>query len=88
MLRILVLLVIAAICGSIGASLAGGSKKGCLANIALGFIGALLGSWISEKLDMGPLFTLAGIPVIWSVIGAALFVALLNLMSGGGGKRS
>ena len=82
MFRILILLIIAFICGSIGASLAGASKKGCLVNIALGFVGALLGGWLSRKLQIGEILVIKGIPVVWSIIGAALFVALLNLLSG------
>ena len=82
MFRILILLLIAFICGSIGAGLAGKSKKGCLINIALGFIGALLGGWLSRKLQVGDIIVIKGIPVIWSIIGAALFVAFLTLISG------
>ncbi len=42
-LEILVLLLVAGICGGIARSLVGYSHGGCLASIALGFIGALLG---------------------------------------------
>ncbi|MCP5052584.1 MAG: GlsB/YeaQ/YmgE family stress response membrane protein [bacterium] len=82
MIRILILLLIAFICGSIGSSLAGSSRKGCLVNIALGFIGAMLGSWLSRELDISPILVIKEIPVVWSIIGSALFVALLNLISG------
>jgi uncharacterized membrane protein YeaQ/YmgE (transglycosylase-associated protein family) len=76
-------LIIAAFCGSIGASLAGASKKGCITSIVLGFIGALLGSWISSKMQIPELLVVQGVPVVWSIIGSALFVALINLISGG-----
>ena len=88
MIRFLILLLIAFICGSLGASLGGLSKKGCLINIALGFIGALIGGWLSRQVEVGDLLYIRGIPILWSIIGAALFVALLNLISGGAsGKR-
>lgn len=87
MIKILILLVIAAICGSIGASIAGASKKGCLASMALGFIGALIGGWLSQKLHMREILNINGIPVIWSIIGAALFVAFIHLISGGDAKK-
>ncbi|UCH92639.1 MAG: GlsB/YeaQ/YmgE family stress response membrane protein [Candidatus Aminicenantes bacterium] len=80
--RLLILLLIAFICGSIGASLAGASKKGCLTSIALGFIGALIGSWLSRHLQMGEILSVQGIPIVWSIIGSALFVAIINLISG------
>jgi uncharacterized membrane protein YeaQ/YmgE (transglycosylase-associated protein family) len=53
----ILLLVIAGICGSIGQAIAGYSRGGCLASIALGFIGALLGMWIAEHLGLPELFT-------------------------------
>jgi len=82
---ILLLLLIAAITGSIGANLAGRRKLGCLTSIVLGFIGALIGTFIAQKLNL-PLFPWIKIgshpfPIIWAILGAALFVAFLNLLS-------
>ncbi len=79
------LLFIASITGALGARIAGRKRMGCLASIALGFIGSLLGAFIARQLDL-PLFPWIKIgdtsfPVIWAVLGAALFVALLNLIS-------
>jgi uncharacterized membrane protein YeaQ/YmgE (transglycosylase-associated protein family) len=88
MFEILLLLIIASIAGSIGASLAGQKGLGCLTSLALGFVGALLGRWLAEQLDLPLMWTIRDFPVIWSVIGAALFVAVLNLISGRGRPRS
>ena len=81
------LLVVASICGSIGQAIAGYSRGGCLVSIALGFIGALFGRWIAGALNLPLLFTLnlggQSFPVLWSIIGAAVFVAIINLISGG-----
>jgi len=83
--QFLLLLLVAAICGGIAQSLAGYSRGGCLTSIALGFIGALLGTWISGKLGLPELLTVEfgdqPFPILWSIIGAALFVAVLNLIS-------
>ena len=79
-----VLLLVAAVCGSIGASLAGRSYGGCLTNIALGLIGAFIGSWLSRELGIRDILYFARIPVLWSIVGSAVFVAVLNLLSGGG----
>ena len=86
LLGLLLLLLVAGVCGSIGRALAGYSHTGCLASIALGFIGALLGVWIARKLQLPELFSLRvdggeRFPVIWSIIGSALFVAVLSLFS-------
>ncbi|EDL58035.1 GlsB/YeaQ/YmgE family stress response membrane protein [Gimesia maris] len=83
--QFLLLLLVAAICGGIAQSLAGYSRGGCLTSIALGFIGALLGTWISGKLGLPELLTVEfgdqPFPILWSIIGAALFVSLLSLIS-------
>lgn len=82
----LVLLVVAGVCGAIGQALAGYSRGGCLASMALGFIGALLGTWLAGVLGLPEIFNLSvgsqPFPVVWSIVGAALFVALLGLLTG------
>jgi uncharacterized membrane protein YeaQ/YmgE (transglycosylase-associated protein family) len=83
---LIVLIIIAAICGAVGKSLAGGTRGGLLVSTALGFIGALFGPWLAGQLGLSEPFMLrvAGesFPILWSIIGAALFVALLHLISG------
>jgi uncharacterized membrane protein YeaQ/YmgE (transglycosylase-associated protein family) len=80
---LLLLIVIAAICGAVGRSIAGGARGGLLVSTALGFIGALIGPWIAAKLSLAEPFTvnISGhpFPVLWSIIGAAVFVALVHL---------
>ncbi|WP_305909608.1 GlsB/YeaQ/YmgE family stress response membrane protein [Methylomarinum sp. Ch1-1] len=82
----LTLLVVAGICGGLGQAIAGYSRVGCLGSIVLGFIGALLGAWLARAMELPELFVIrigdeAAFPIIWSIIGAALFVALLGLLS-------
>lgn len=83
--QLLILVVIAAICGSIGKALAGSVRGGLVVSIVLGFIGALLGPWLARQLKLPEPFmiTIGGhpFPVLWSIIGAALFVALIHLIS-------
>ena len=83
---LIVLVIIAAICGAVGKALAGGARGGLLVSIALGFIGALLGPWVARQLGLAEplMLSLSGqsFPIVWSIVGAALFVALLHLMSG------
>ena len=79
------LLVIAALCGAIGRAIAGEVRGGILVSIVLGFIGALLGPWLAGLLKLPEPFMLrvAGesFPVLWSIIGASLFVAVIHLVS-------
>lgn len=80
----LLLLLIAAICGSVGQSLAGYSLGGCLVSIVVGFIGAYLGMWLATEFGLPELWNLniegKSFPVIWSVIGSALFALVVALL--------
>jgi len=80
----LVLLLIAAICGGIGQSLAGYSLGGCLVSIIVGFIGAYIGMWIAGKMGLPEIFaiTVEGkpFPVVWAVIGSAVFTLIVALL--------
>src|SRR6185503_4898031 len=84
LLGFLVLLVIAAICGAIGQSLAGYNLGGCLVSIIVGFIGAYLGMWLAGKMGLPELFTIniqgKSFPIVWSVIGSALFTLVMALL--------
>jgi uncharacterized membrane protein YeaQ/YmgE (transglycosylase-associated protein family) len=80
---LLLLLLIAGICGSLAQAIAGYSRGGCLVSIALGFIGAVLGTWIAHSAGLPEVLAIQvggeSFPIVWSIIGAALFVAVLNL---------
>jgi uncharacterized membrane protein YeaQ/YmgE (transglycosylase-associated protein family) len=81
--ELVILLIVAGVCGAIGQSLGGYSGIGCIASVALGFIGALLGTWLAGAIGLPELFVLdiggQPFPIIWSIVGAALFVAVLGL---------
>jgi uncharacterized membrane protein YeaQ/YmgE (transglycosylase-associated protein family) len=88
---LLILLVVAGVCGAIGRAIGGGTGGGFFVSIAIGFVGALLGTFIASRMHLPELLTVAvdgrGFPILWSIIGAALFVALVHLLSGSGGRR-
>jgi len=83
---LIVLIVIAAICGAVGKALAGGGPGGLITSIALGFIGAIVGPWVALQLHLAEPVMLhvsgQAFPIVWSIVGAALFVALLHVVSG------
>ena len=82
---LLLLLVIAAVCGAIGKAIAGGARGGLIVSTALGFVGALLGPWVARALKLPePFMVVIGgqpFPILWSIIGAALFVGGIHLLS-------
>ena len=81
----LILLLIAGVCGSIGRAIAGYSHGGCLVSVALGFIGAIIGMWVARRMGLPEMFVIniggQGFPIIWSILGSALFVAVISLIA-------
>ena len=85
LIDLLLLLLVAGVCGAIGQAIGGLSRGGCLVSIALGFVGALLGMWLARQAGMPELLPVEvggkTFPVVWSIIGSALFVAVIGLIS-------
>jgi len=79
----LMLLLIAGICGAIGEAIVG-YRGGILVSIAVGFIGAMIGIWLAGQFGMREMFAVniggRTFPIIWSIIGATLFAALIALI--------
>lgn len=82
---LLFLLLIAGICGSIGQAIAGFDRGGCIVSIVVGFIGALLGQWLSNELNLPELIDITvgntTFPIIWSIIGSVIFVVIVGLLT-------
>ena len=80
----LILLLIAAVCGGIGQSLAVYDLCGCFVSIIVGFIGAYIGLWVAGKMGLPHFFeiTIDGkpFPIIWAVIGSAIFTLIVALL--------
>jgi uncharacterized membrane protein YeaQ/YmgE (transglycosylase-associated protein family) len=83
---ILVLLVIAAVCGGLGRAIAGGSRGGLIAAIAIGFIGAWGGSYLAHHFSLPDVLSVVieghSYSLIWSIAGSALFVAFIQIFAG------
>ena len=86
--EILLFLIVALICGGIARALGGGTRGGCLVSLAVAFIGALLGGKLAQLAGLPEPFMLVlggrSLPIVWSIIGGAVFVAVLRLVSGRG----
>lgn len=78
---LLLFIVIAAVCGAI----AGSAWDGLIVSIAQGFIGTLVGPWVGRLLKLPEPFVVTidrhPFPILWSLIGATLFVAVIHLFS-------
>ena len=87
-LGFLVLLIVAAVCGSIGAALVGYTTHGCITRIIVGLIGALIGTWLSKEIDIRDFFYVARVPIVWSIIGSTLFVGIISVFRSDKPKRT
>ena len=80
-----ILLVVAAICGGLGQAISGYTRGGCIVSIVLGFVGAMLGAWMGRNMGLPELLILdigaVRFPIVWSIIGATLFVAIVGFFS-------
>lgn len=83
--NLIILLIVGGVVGLIAQKLAGYSRGGCLTSIAIGFIGALIGSWAVKQFDLPEIYVLnianTTFPIVWAIIGAAVFVAVLGLLT-------
>jgi uncharacterized membrane protein YeaQ/YmgE (transglycosylase-associated protein family) len=82
---IVILLLVAGLCGALGQAISGFSRGGCLVSIALGLIGAVIGMWLARSFRLPELYVLdvggTKFPIVWSIIGATLFVAVIGLLT-------
>lgn len=85
LLEFVILFVIAAIAGSLGQGLAGYELGGCLVSGVVGFIGAFIGLWLARELGLPELLVLSigdeTFPLIWSIVGSALFAVIVGLIT-------
>ena len=81
---LIILLIVGGLVGLIAQRIVGYSRGGCLTSIALGFIGALIGTWAVKQFALPELYVLkighTSFPVVWAIIGAAVLVAILGLL--------
>lgn len=83
--NLIILLIVGGLVGLIAQKLVGYSRGGCLTSIAIGFIGALIGSWAVKQFGLPEIYVLkianTSIYIVWAIIGAAVFVAVLGLLT-------
>jgi uncharacterized membrane protein YeaQ/YmgE (transglycosylase-associated protein family) len=85
--ELLVLLLIAGICGAVGKAIVGYMPGGFLVSIGVGFIGALIGTWLARLVGLPEFFAVnvggTTFPIVWSILGSVVFVALVALFTRG-----
>jgi uncharacterized membrane protein YeaQ/YmgE (transglycosylase-associated protein family) len=84
-LEFLLLLLVAGVCGAVAQAIAGFTRGGLLVAIAVGFIGALVGTWLQRQTGLPEIFTIDvdgnRFPIVWSIIGGVLFAVVVGLLT-------
>ncbi len=76
-------ILVGLVAGWLAGTVSRGRGFGCIANIVLGLVGAILGGWIFTKLGIlggGMIYSIAA-----ATLGAVVLVAFARLFSGGKG---
>jgi uncharacterized membrane protein YeaQ/YmgE (transglycosylase-associated protein family) len=85
-LGLIVLLVVGAICGAIAQWIVGYGGGGFFVSAGLGIVGAFIGSWLAAWMHLPAIFVVRidsfNLPIVWSIVGAALLVAIVGLFRG------
>lgn len=80
---LLLLLLVGAICGAIAEMIVGFSPGGFLASVAIGFLGALIGTWLAGQLHLPSVLavTIGGytIEILWAILGAIVLLLIISL---------
>ncbi len=76
--------LVAIVCGSIAQLTSGYSRGGWIVNLGVAFFGALAGVVISRELNAPVIYDvkyrMVDFPIIYSLVGSALFVAALGFL--------
>ncbi len=75
-------LIVGLIAGWLAGKVSRGRGFGCIANVLIGLVGAVLGGWIFSQLGIarfGLIYSLAA-----ATLGAVILVAIARLFAGGG----
>src|SRR5215475_4152450 len=86
---LLLLILVGGICGAIAEMIVGFSPGGFLASVAIGFVGALLGTWLARQLGLPSVFALTvggyTIEILWAILGAIVLLLVISLFRRRGG---
>lgn len=82
----LVLMLIGAVVGALAQVIVGFSAGGFIASIVVGFLGALLGTWIAREVGLPEVFavTVDGytVHILWAILGAIVLLLPVALIRG------
>lgn len=87
-LELIYLLIVGAVAGWIGSLLFKGRGSGLIINLILGVLGALVGNWLFEKLNINLGTSALVASLIRASVGAFVVLWIWTLFGGGRSKRA
>lgn len=92
LISLLILLVIAGICGVIAEWIVGFSPGGFVVSVIIGLLGAYIGSWLALRIGLPPILNVtqlvpgAFLPfdIVWAILGSILLLFIISLVRGSG----
>jgi len=88
---LLLLLLVGAICGAIAEMIVGFSPGGFLASVAIGFLGALIGTWLAGRLGLPSVLAVRiggyTIEILWAILGAIILLLIISFFRRGYYRR-
>lgn len=83
LVELLLLILVGAICGVIAELLVGFSPGGFFASVAIGFLGAFIGTWLAAQIHLPSVLAVSiggyTIEILWAIIGAVILLLILSL---------
>jgi uncharacterized membrane protein YeaQ/YmgE (transglycosylase-associated protein family) len=81
----IIYLVIAGVCGAIARALVGGTARGFVLSIILGFLGAFVGTWLARMFHLPRVVAIAvaghSFPIVWSILGGVVLAAFAHALT-------
>lgn len=82
----LLLILIGAVVGALAQVIVGFSAGGFIASIVVGFLGALIGTWIAREVGLPQIFSVTvdgyTVHILWAILGAIVLLLPLALIRG------
>jgi uncharacterized membrane protein YeaQ/YmgE (transglycosylase-associated protein family) len=82
--EVIVYLVIAAFCGAVARVIAGGTTRGFILSVMVGFLGAFIGHWMARAFHVPALYSVVigghPFPIVWSILGGIALVVVGQIL--------
>jgi uncharacterized membrane protein YeaQ/YmgE (transglycosylase-associated protein family) len=84
LLELILYLVVAGVCGAIARAVVGGTGRGFILSVLVGFAGAFVGTWLARMFHLPVIFAIAveghPFPIVWAILGGIVLVGIAHML--------